>query len=366
MRNTRRLLSMLLVACLGVPSFAGATVKVVTTLTDYAAIARDVGGDRVEVQAIVAGNADAHFIKPKPSYALMLRDADLFVSTGLDLELWAPVVVNKAGNRNIVDGAPGYVAAFHGIELMQIPISLDRSGGGVHVYGNPHIQTSPLNATIIARNIATGLCKVDPEGCESYKLNLAIFTDEIARRLYGQRLVEDLGTEALDPLARIGRLVPFLEEHDMLGELGGWLGRSLPLHGRKIICYHKNWVYFTTLFGLSVVDYVEPKPGIPPTARHVAELIGRIEAEHIEVLLAANYFERRKPQLIAERTGIVPVVVPTSVGGEPGVVTYFDLVDIWLTRLLDAFASADEASGGQGHHGHSGHHGSRHDEHHRR
>ena len=357
---------MLLVACLGVPSFAGATVKVVTTLTDYAAIARDVGGDRVEVQAIVAGNADAHFIKPKPSYALMLRDADLFVSTGLDLELWAPVVVNKAGNRNIVDGAPGYVAAFHGIELMQIPISLDRSGGGVHVYGNPHIQTSPLNATIIARNIATGLCKVDPEGCESYKLNLAIFTDEIARRLYGQRLVEDLGTEALDPLARIGRLVPFLEEHDMLGELGGWLGRSLPLHGRKIICYHKNWVYFTTLFGLSVVDYVEPKPGIPPTARHVAELIGRIEAEHIEVLLAANYFERRKPQLIAERTGIVPVVVPTSVGGEPGVVTYFDLVDIWLTRLLDAFASADEASGGHGHHGHSGHHGSRHDEHHRR
>jgi ABC-type Zn uptake system ZnuABC Zn-binding protein ZnuA len=365
MKNTRRLLLMLLVAFLGVPSFAGATVKVVTTLTDYAAIAREVGGDRVEVQAIVAGNADAHFIKPKPSYALMLRDADLFVSTGLDLELWAPVVVNKAGNRNIVDGAPGYVAAFHGIELMQKPLSLDRSGGGVHVYGNPQIQTSPLNATIIARNIATGLCKVDPEGCESYKLNLAIFTGEIARRLYGQRLVEVLGTEALDPLARIGRLVPFLEEHDMLDELGGWLGEGLPLRHRKIICYHKNWIYFTTLFGLSVVDYVEPKPGIPPTARHVAELINLIEAEHIEVLLAANYFERRKPELIAERTGIVPVVVPTSVGGEPGVETYFDLVDTWMIRLLDAFALADEASGRHGHHADSGRHGSHHDEHHR-
>jgi len=366
MKHTRRILLMLLVAFLGAPSFAGSTVKVVTTLTDYAAIARDVGGDRVEVQAIVAGNADAHFIKPKPSYALMLRDADLFVSTGLDLELWAPVVVNKAGNRNIVDGAPGYVAAFQGIELMQKPISLDRSGGGVHVYGNPHIQTSPLNATIIARNIATGLCKVDPEGCESYKLNLAVFTDEIARRLYGERLVEILGTEALDPLARIGRLVPFLEEHDMLGELGGWLGQGLPLRDRRIICYHKNWIYFTTLFGLSVVDYVEPKPGIPPTARHVAELIDLIEAEHIEVLLAANYFERRKPDLIAERTGIVPVVVPTSVGGEPGVVTYFDLVDTWLTRLLDAFALADVASGRQGHHDQGGHHDSHHDGHHDR
>jgi ABC-type Zn uptake system ZnuABC Zn-binding protein ZnuA len=355
---------MLLVAFLGAPSFADSTVKVVTTLTAYAAIARDVGGDRVEVQAIVAGNADAHFIKPKPSYALMLRDADLFVSTGLDLELWVPVVVNKAGNRNIVDGAPGYVAAFQGIELMQKPLSLDRSGGDVHVYGNPHIQTSPLNATIIARNIATGLCKVDPEGCESYKLNLAVFTNEIARRLYGERLVEALGTEALDPLARTGRLVSFLEEHGMVGELGGWLGEGLPLRDRKIICYHKNWVYFTTLFGLSVVDYVEPKPGIPPTARHVAELIDRINTEYIEVLLAANYFERRKPELIAERTGIVPVVVPTSVGGEPGVVTYFDLVDTWLTRLLDAFALADDASGGHGHEDRGGEHDRDDDDHH--
>jgi ABC-type Zn uptake system ZnuABC Zn-binding protein ZnuA len=249
---------------------------------------------------------------------------------------------------------------------MQKPISLDRSGGGVHVYGNPHIQTSPLNATIIARNIATGLCKVDPEGCESYKLNLAVFIDEIARRLYGERLVEDLGTEALDPLARTGRLVPFLEKHDMVDELGGWLGQGLPLRNRRIICYHKNWIYFTTLFGLSVVDYVEPKPGIPPTARHVAELIDLIKVEHIEVLLAANYFERRKPELIAERTGIVPVVVPTSVGGEPGVVTYFDLVDTWLIRLLDAFALADERSGGQGHHDQGGHHDSHHAEHHGR
>jgi len=152
----------------------------------------------------------------------------------------------------------------------------------------------------------------------------------------------------------------------MVVELGGWLGEGLPLRDRKIICYHKNWIYFTTLFGLSVVDYVEPKPGIPPTARHVAELIDLIEAENIDVLLAANYFERRKPELIAERTGIVPVVVPTSVGGEPGVVTYFDLVDTWLTRLLDAFALADEASGGHGHDDRGGHHDRHHDGHQRR
>lgn len=327
----------LLVACV-LP--ADATVKVVTTLQDYAAIAREIGGDRIDARAIVVGNADAHFIKPKPSYALMLKDADLFVSTGLDLELWAPVLVNKAGNRNIVDGAPGYVAAAHGIELLDVPKSLDRSGGDIHIYGNPHIQTSPLNAVIIARNIATGLCKVDPAGCEMYRTNAAAFHDRIARRLYGDDLVDLLGADSLDPLARQGRLIPFLEQQGLLGRLGGWLAEAEPLRGARIICYHKNWVYLTTLFGLDVVDYVEPKPGIPPTARHVADLIELIKSQHIKVLLAANYFEASKPGLIAERTGIVPVIVPTSVGGEPGVDTYFDLVDIWITRLVDAFATA--------------------------
>jgi len=289
----------------------------------------------------------------------MLRDADLFVSTGLDLELWAPVIVNKAGNRKIIDGAEGYVSASHGLELLEKPASMDRSAGDVHVYGNPHITTSPLNITVVARNIATGLCKVDPEGCDAYKVNLDDFNDRIARRLYGDRLLETLGVESLDPLARSGRLVPFLEEHGLLGELGGWLGEAMPFRGQNLVCYHKNWIYFTTLFGLSVVDYVEPKPGIPPTARHVADLIKRIEDEDIRVLLTANYFERRKPELIAERTGIVPVVVPMSVGGEAGVESYFDLVDLWVERLRDAY-DADDRTSQHGHHKKEGHHDGHH------
>jgi ABC-type Zn uptake system ZnuABC Zn-binding protein ZnuA len=341
MKRKQPFLVLVMTAMLAPPSASEATVKVVTTIQDYAAIARDIGEDRVEAEAIVAGNADAHFIKPKPSYAIMLRDADLFVSTGLDLELWAPVLVNKAGNRKIIDGAEGYVSASHGVELLEKPASMDRSAGDVHVYGNPHILTSPLNITVIARNIATGLCKVDPEGCDVYKANLEDFNDRVARRLYGDRLLEILGVEVLDPLARSGRLVPFLEEHGLLGELGGWLGEAMPFRGQKLVCYHKNWIYFTTLFGLSVVDFVEPKPGIPPTARHVANLVERIEDEDIRVLLTANYFERRKPELIAERTGIVPVVVPMSVGGEAGVDSYFDLVDLWVARLKAAFAETE-------------------------
>jgi len=335
------IMSVLLLA-LAAPAPAAAAVKVVTTLQAYAAIAREIGGDRIEAQAIVAGNSDPHFIKPKPSYALMLRDANLFVSTGLDLELWAPVLVNKSGNRSIVDGAPGYVAASHGVTLLDKPASLDRSGGDIHIFGNPHVQTSPVNAKIVALNITTGLCKVDPEGCPTYKQRLTTFDDRISRRLYGDALVELLGAETLDPLAGSGRLIPFLEQQGILDKLGGWLAQGMPFRGGSIICYHKNWIYFTTLFGLNVLDYVEPKPGIPPTARHVADLIDRIRDEHIRVLLAANYFERRQPQMIADRTGIIPVIVPTSTTGEPGIDTYFDLIDCWVGRLRDAFAQAEK------------------------
>ena len=339
--QTTRLI-LLVLSLLGPAPIGGATVNVVTTLGSYAAITREIGGERIEVKAIVAGNADPHFIKPKPSYALMLRNADLFIATGLDLELWAPVLVNKAGNRKIVDGAPGYVAAAAGIDLLQKPASLDRSGGDIHVYGNPHILTSPLNAKIIAGNITTGLCKVDHAGCDVYIGNLAKFNERISRKLYGSELFELLGAEALDPLARQGRLVSFLEEHGLGEKLGGWMAESLVFRGQKIICYHKNWIYFTTVFGLKVADYVETKPGIPPTARHVADLIQKIKNEKIKVILAANYFERKKPQMIADKTGIVPVIVATSVGGQEGIRTYFDLIDSWVSDLATAFRRTDE------------------------
>jgi ABC-type Zn uptake system ZnuABC Zn-binding protein ZnuA len=346
MKTTQRLLILGVLAILASARVGDATVRVITTLQDYASITREVGGERVDVEAIVAGNADPHFIKPKPSYALMLRDADLFVSTGLDLELWAPVLVNKAGNRKIVDGAQGYVAAATGIELLQKPASLDRSGGDIHIYGNPHIQTSPLSAKVIARNITTGLCKVDPEGCDAYSQGLIRFNDRISRRLYGSELVDLLGAETLDPLARKGRLISFLEEHGLKEQLGGWLAEGLPFRDRKIICYHKNWVYFATVFGLRVADYVEAKPGIPPTARHVADLIRKIKDDDIKVILAANYFEQKKPQMIADKTGIIPVIVATSVGGQEGIETYFDLIDSWVSGLNTAFRAADENSSG--------------------
>jgi len=320
-------------------------IKVVATLSVYADIARQIGAGRVEVEAIARGDEDAHFVKPKPSYALLLKKADLFVTTGLDLEMWAPVLVEKSGNKNIRDGQPGWVSASQGVVLLDIPASASREAGDVHLFGNPHLHTSPIAAKRIAANIAAGLERVDPAGAELYRGQLESFRQRLNEALYGAELVTLFGAETLDNLARDGKLVSFLEGQELGGKpvlerLGGWLGKGLVFRGREIIAYHKNWIYFTALFGLKVVDYVEPKPGIPPSARHVKELIDEIAARDIKVLIAANYFDPQKPRTIAERTGCRDVVLPLGVG-EGGAADYFALVDRWVDSIAEAFAAAE-------------------------
>ncbi len=324
---------------------SGEPIRVVSSLPVYASIAELVGGDRVEVSSIARGDEDAHFVKPKPSYALMLRDADLFITTGLDLELWAPVLIDKSRNRKIRRGEAGWLSASEGVPLLDVPETVDRSAGDVHVYGNPHLFTSPLNARIVAGNIAEGLKRVDPDGAAVYDSNLADFEQRLDEATYGAELVTILGAESLDPLARQGKLIDFLRSKDYQGEmlierLGGWLGRGLTFRGRQIVAYHKNWVYFTELFGLEVGDYVEPKPGIPPSARHVKALIDHIRSEDIEVLLAATYFSHSQVETIAERTGCRAVRVPLGTGIE-GADDYFQLVDLWVNRLAEAFESQE-------------------------
>jgi zinc/manganese transport system substrate-binding protein len=320
-----------------------ARLQVVTTLPAYASIAQFVGGDKVEAKSISRGDEDAHFVKPKPSYALMLKDADLFVTTGLDLELWAPVLVDKSGNRKIREGQPGYVNASQGVPLLDVPANPSREAGDIHIYGNPHIHTSPLNAKIIARNIAAGLQRVDPAGQAFYQANLKAFQDRIDRSLYGEQLPRILGAGTLDNLARQDKLIPFLRSKDYKGKklidlLGGWLGKDLALRGRKIVTYHQNWTYFTRLFGLQVAGDVEPKPGIPPSAKHVHDLIETMKAQDVKVVLAPSYYPPSQSQAIAQRTGAEAVIVPlgpTSTSAD----AYFNLIDGWVNRLAQAYRS---------------------------
>ncbi|NOZ22027.1 MAG: zinc ABC transporter substrate-binding protein [Planctomycetes bacterium] len=319
----------------------GKKLNVVTTLPDYAVIAKRIGGDRVTVEHIVRGDQDAHFIRPKPSFVDMTAKADVLVCTGLDLELWLPVVINKSGNTHVRSGQPGFVSCAAGVDLLEKPTTMSRIEGGLHVYGNPHITCSPLNMKVAARNIAIGLIKNDAEGKAFYLKNLKSFQDEIDRRLFGEKLIALLGSDTLCELAAQGKLVSFLRENQFQGKplidsLGGWLKEMLPMHGTSIVTYHKNWVYFNRLFGLQELGTVEPKPGIPPSPKHVEELLNIMRQSQIRIIFAANYFDEHKIKTVAERAGAEAVIVPLYVGGVPEVKDYFQLVDYWVGHLLDA------------------------------
>jgi zinc/manganese transport system substrate-binding protein len=318
-----------------------AKLQVVTTLPDYAFIAGFIGGDRVSVKAIVRGDQDAHFIRPKPSFATVLRNADVLIATGLDLELWIQTVIDNSGNSSIRSGQKGYVAAATGINLLEKPEVLSRAEGGVHIYGNPHITPSPLNIKAIAGNITTGLINNDPAGEKIYLGNLEKFHRQIDERLFGAELVEILGGETLCDLVEQDRLIPFLQEQKYEGKplielLGGWMKKMLPLRGTPIVTYHKNWVYFVKLFGLEEAGTVEPKPGIPPSPKHVTDLINLMKNRNIGIILAANYFDEQKIRTVALRTNAEAVIVPLYVGGAAGVDDYFKLVDYWVDGLLNA------------------------------
>jgi ABC-type Zn uptake system ZnuABC Zn-binding protein ZnuA len=320
-------------------------IRIVTTLPDYAWAAQEIGGPRVEARSIARGNQDPHFVRPRPSYTTLLQKADLFVTTGLDLELWVPTILDAAGNRKILEGGDGYVSAWPGIKLLEVPEVLSRSEGDVHIYGNPHIHTDPLNMVAVARNILAGLSKIDPDGAAQYEERELALEDRLHRRLFGDELVGLLGGETLARLAMAGKLHSFLAEKEyprgsgrMLADrLGGWLKQTEPLRGRKIIGYHKNWIYFATRFDLEVVGHVEVKPGIPPTPRHVETLIDLIREREIRVILSSNYFDPAKPQVIADRTGARVVVVPLSTGGDESAPGYEELMDTWIAGLLEAF-----------------------------
>jgi ABC-type Zn uptake system ZnuABC Zn-binding protein ZnuA len=343
----RALLSLaaLLALTLAVPRPAAAKkLKVVATIPTYGAIARVIVGQRGQVRSLARGYEDPHFVRPKPSLALALEGADLLVSTGLDLELWLPALMDKANNPRIRSGQPGFVSASEGIRLLEKPAIVSRNEGGVHIYGNPHIYTGPLNGKIIARNIMVGLKKVDPAGAAVYEQNYKRFRERVDRRLFGDKLPKILGSTLLTKLTLAGKLIPFLEGRSFRGKklssyLGGWLKQALPLRGKKIVAYHKNWAYFVQVFGVEIVDFVEPKPGIPPSPGHVARVIDKMKKQHVKVLLAANYYDSGKVKSIASRVGARPVIVALAVGGEPEVTDFFSQYDVIIGRLLRAFAA---------------------------
>ena len=320
-------------------------LQVVTTLSDYAVLAKAIGGERVAVNSIVHSVQDPHHIRPKPSFVNMVMKANVLISTGLDLELWLPTVVNRSGNKHVRSGEDGYVAVSQGIELVDKPKVISQIEGDVHVFGNPHITTSPINTRQVAWNIATGLIKNDPQGKAFYEQNLKKLQNEWDKRLFGEELVKLLGGETLCRLAEKDKLIDFLQQNKLQGKplidkLDGWMKKMLPLRGTPIVIYHKNWSYFLKLFDLKEAATIESKPGIPPSAKHVTYLVKMMQDDNIRIILAANYFNEHKVRTVANKTGAEAVIVPLFVGGVPGTEDYFQLVDYWVNSLLKAAKNA--------------------------
>jgi ABC-type Zn uptake system ZnuABC Zn-binding protein ZnuA len=317
-------------------------LKVFTTSSSYAPIVEYIGGDKVDVSYIIKGYQDPHIVRPKPSLALELAKADLLIATGMDLEAWLPRLQEVAGNKKIMSGQPGYVSVAYGLDILEKPTSLDRSEGDVHIYGNPHIHTSPLNGKVIAENITIGLKKVAPQHADFFEANFKRFKAELDERIFGKQLIKMLGAKTLYRLAQKGQLYSFLKKKKFKGKplfdsLGGWMKQGASLQGKKIICYHKNWTYFTSLFGIEVKGYLEPKPGIPPSPGHVLKLIETIRREKIQVVFTANYFDMAKVKRVTEMTGAKPVVVALAAYGQKDMSGFFEQFDVWLRELTKAF-----------------------------
>ncbi len=275
------------------------TIKVVTTTTDMKSITEMIGGNKVSVTSIATGYQNPHFVDPKPSYIISLSNANMFVTVGLDLETgWSPQLLASSRNSKIQKGSPGYVDASEGVGLLQVPSSSNRGEGDIHIYGNPHYWLDPLNGKVIGRNIANGLERLDPSNKTFYETNLHNFFAQIDARL------------------------------------GAWEAKMAPFKGTKVIAYHNEWVYFERRFGLDIVDFMEPKPGIPPSPSQLVKVIKEVKADNIKVIISSPYFTTSSSDVVAKQTGVKELTLATSTSAFPEIKNYLDLFDYNIDKLV--------------------------------
>jgi zinc/manganese transport system substrate-binding protein len=299
----KNILSFVLIAALAPAALA--KLNVVATTPDLASIAREIGGDKITLATLAKPTEDPHFVDARPSFIVKLNHADVLIEGGAELEIgWLPALLDQARNEKIVAGAPGHVNCAKGVQLLDVPATLDRSRGDIHAAGNPHFAISPSNGKIIAQNIADALAENDPPNAETYRANLKTFT------------------AALD------------------AKLVEWQKTLAPFKGRSLVAYHDSWPYFAREFGLKIELFLEPKPGIPPTPAHLAEVISKMKEESARVIIVDPYLNRRTADTVARETGATVVPVTQFPGGLKGTEGgYIQLVDQLVNSLATALAA---------------------------
>ena len=281
---------------------AHAKLNVVATTWDFGAIAQEIGGDKIDLLTLAKATEDPHFVDAKPSYIVKLNHADALIEGGAELELgWLPPLLDGARNAKLEAGKPGHIYASEGISLLEVPSTLDRSKGDVHAAGNPHFMPDPVNGKIVAEHIATALCDLDPKSCDYYKANVKSF------------------------------------EAKLDAKLGEWQKLLAPYQGKEVVSYHNYWIYFAKRFGLKMDLYLEPKPGIPPTPAHLAEVITKMKADDIRVIVVQPYQNRKTAETVANHTGAVVVDWPSFPGGTKETQTYIEWIDYLIKSLAKGF-----------------------------
>lgn len=310
-----------------------AALRVVATVPDLGVLARQVGGPAVEVEWLVKGPQDAHFVQARPSFIRRLHDADVFVMVGLELEAgWAPTLLRSARNPDVQPGAPGYVDASRAIQPLEVPgATVDRGAGDVHPYGNPHYLTDPLNGLRVARLLRDAFSRLDPANEAGFAERTRAFEREVLAALVGEEAAARFDPEVLVSAIEGGRV------GELLGAApGGWLGAMAPWEGTKVVQDHRVFPYFAQRFGLRPVIELEPKPGIAPTTAHVAKVVETVRAADIPLVLASPYFDPRHARRVAAQTGARVVTLAHQVGAVEGAEGYLGTVDLNVRRVVEA------------------------------
>ncbi|BCM88998.1 putative metal ABC transporter substrate-binding protein Hpf [Abditibacteriota bacterium] len=279
---------------------ANAAINVVTSLPELAAITREVGGDNVSVYSVARPNNDYHRYEALPSDVARISRAKLVVTTGMEFEMWMTSLINAAARPNLQPGGPGYVNTSEGVRRLEVPTQqISGASGDIHSDGNPHFYYDPVYAKFIARSVLRGLIRVDAAHGDAYRANYGRFNSQIDAHMATYK-----------------------------AELG-------PYAGEGVVTYHQNYAYFLRRFGLKQYGNVEPKPGIPPSARHVNELAQNMKRDHIRAIIVESIYPTRFPTLLAQQAGTKYVVAPYSVGSL-GTTNYFNFMD----KLVASFKSA--------------------------
>jgi zinc/manganese transport system substrate-binding protein len=306
--NAKTILSHTILAltlCLAVTAPSHAKLNVVATTADFGAIAREVGADWVQVTVLAKPTEDVHFVDPKPSYVAKLSHADVLIEGGAELEAgWLPPLLEGARNPRLTAGQPGHVACAEGLVLLEVPATLDRSKGDLHAMGNPHYMSDPVNAGHAAGRICDAFAAVDRERATVYRERLDAFTKRLDERQ------------------------------------AAWQKQLEPFKGQRIAAFHNSWPYFARRFGVKIDLFLEPKPGIPPTPAHLAEVMTTMKAEKIGVILLEPYQNRKTAETVSAKTGAVVLDFPQYPGGIKGTEAgYVELMDYLVNTLATALNS---------------------------